>query len=280
MLQKKAKKKSKTKKSGNSKKSAPKVAHSMLVNPKDQDSKVESRGKSNSITLLDDLAVASQSRRRHCNLDTSMLPIIEIEEDPKPEMSDNRPSVFRTIVPGHLSVLNQSINVKDSPRMNLYNLKTSSIQPSLLSANKSGKFTASTAFDTHFGSEQETLRGTMNDEQKPFKADLAIFCVDENEEEKDFSIDSAQSKKKRLAKSFEKSSSEDKESLPSKPRPSDVSNIRNVQFQTSSNRDHFFETESRKASNDGKNSTSNLKFKLESTSSDPTERKVVELDFL
>ena len=57
MLQKKAKKSSKTKKVA--KKATPKIAHSMLVNPKLQEASEESRGKSNSITLLDDLAVAS-----------------------------------------------------------------------------------------------------------------------------------------------------------------------------------------------------------------------------
>lgn len=211
-----------------------------------KDDNLYGRQKSNSIQLLDDLAVQAQSRRRHCNLDTSMLPILE---DPQPVLDDNRPSIFKTIVPARLSNLNSTM--LDSPRTNLYNLKTSAIGPSLLSNNKSGNYTASTALDTHAGSERMTLRATLDD-KKVFKQDLAIFCVDEHEEEKDFSIESSQSRKK--AKSFEKSSSSDKDSKSSlqgfKARPSDLTHVSKAQFQASQSRDHFFQTDSRKLSND------------------------------
>ena len=55
--------------------------------------------KSNSISLLNELTVYSQSHRRDCNLDISMLPILEevetiYEDEQNPELS-----IFRTIIP-------------------------------------------------------------------------------------------------------------------------------------------------------------------------------------
>lgn len=62
------------------------------------------------------------------------------------------------------------------------NLMNSVVYPSLLSAQKS------IAFDTTMaGSEGNTIRATLNDRIDEFKQELAIFCVDEGEEEKDLS---------------------------------------------------------------------------------------------
>ena len=117
---------------------------------------VESTGreKSNSIQLLDDLAIHSQSRRRNCNLDTSMLPIMETEE-PGEFIMDTRPSIFKTIVHDPNMEASQLPNsdVRDSPSLHLYapnsyNLKASMMHPSMLSAQKSkGNYTASTGLD-------------------------------------------------------------------------------------------------------------------------------------
>jgi len=59
----------------------------------ENDEQIIGRSKSKSILLLDDLTIESQARRRHCILDTSMLPILEEIE---PEYKKN--SIFKTIV--------------------------------------------------------------------------------------------------------------------------------------------------------------------------------------
>lgn len=153
-----------------------------------------------------------------------MLPIIE---EPEPEIDYKKATIFKTIVNDPLS----------NPRalLPLPSYTSSKINPSLMSA-KSGKYwptmSASTALDTNFtqtqtqGSERFTLRGTLNDKKETIRQELAIFCVDEEEREKDGSSDS---QNKRLAKSFEKSNSSDysKNSILSK-RQSEVNNNHTV----------------------------------------------------
>ena len=155
----------------------------------------EDRVKSNSISLIDDLAYQSQSRRRNCSLHMSMLPTLDLyqsqeikedleeqessDEECEDDLLDKRPSIFKTIVPDqsqlHLSTLH-----RDS--QSVFNLKTSVVYPSWLSVQKS------IAFDTTMpGSETPTIRATLNDRIEEFKQELSIFCVDEGEEEIDFS---------------------------------------------------------------------------------------------
>jgi hypothetical protein len=73
----------------------------------------------------------------------------------------------------------------------VFNLKSSVVYPSWMSNHKSIGFDTTMA-----GSETPTIRGTLNDRIEEFKQELAIFCVDEGDEENDISGSSNSTLKK------------------------------------------------------------------------------------
>jgi hypothetical protein len=71
----------------------------------------EDRVKSNSVSLIDELAFHAHTKRRNCSLHTSMLPTLDTyqdlekniqelpEENEEDILEDKRPSIFKTIIP-------------------------------------------------------------------------------------------------------------------------------------------------------------------------------------
>jgi hypothetical protein len=127
--------------------------------------------KSNSISLLNELTVYSQSQRRSCNLDISMLPVFEETQDiiseeeiEVDEIYDSKLSIFKTVAPTHDYQHGFSNNLSAS-NFFLHGLKGSNHQPSLLSGEKSWNYTRSTGNETNPESELNSNPQSLVDKE-------------------------------------------------------------------------------------------------------------------